>query len=943
MARYRAGRGLAIRLREKKFDFPVFRNDYNSVFFWNLWCYYASQLIHWKAQVNMPNQATQRHWARRPLILAGIALVVLILVAVALTKLYLSDLIDILWFQSLGYELYFWQRKLYRYLVFVSVSLLFFLIFFLNFWIVSRFLKDAQPTAEGVGGKPYARIYKAFQTGSMLFFVPLSAALGILLAIPLYRHWEQFLLYLFGGPMGMADPVFNKDVSFYLFSFPIYRLLQQRLLIALLIVLAALCLLYMVKNRLRTRHAFHFGRGAKWHLSILVLLVFGVEIWDFMLQREALVYNAGRAPLFYGPGSVDMHVILPLIWGAFALLTAIAGLLIMVIQFRKGGKALVTCVVLLAVVLGIRYTDFLPQLVQKYIIMPNEIDKERPFIINNIKATLGAYNLTQVDVRDFRYERFPLAYSVDKAQDVLRNIPLWDAETLDAVFKELQELRTYYTFPRVGVDRYTVDGNYQQVFLSAREIDYANLPAAAQNWINKHLTYTHGYGVVMAPASQDSGDPMTWFISDIPPTSRYGLNFDQQRIYYGMQSYPWAVVPNQAGEMDYPKGDRNVMADYTGEGGIPIGSLLRKFLFAYYFGDRDLFFSTKFKDDSKILLRRNVMDRIRYLVPYLKLDQTPYAVVTSSGIYWIVDAYTTSPWYPAAAPYTYDGMSLNYIRNSIKIVVDAFNGDVDFYLEDPTDPIARAYQHIYPGLLKDKSQMPEELKRHIRYPKDLFEIQMNIYAKYHQTDPRVFYEQEDLWTFAKTLEAENATQLNPQYLTLDLITPGQLDFLLLLPMLPKDRDNLRSLAIGGCDGDNYGKLIVYNFPKGELVYGPAQIDALINQDPAIAQQFTLWDQAGSSVLRGKMIILPIGNSVLFIQPVYLKSTSRVKIPELQRIIMSDGQFVVMETSLEKAYNLLQRRVTDELQRVEKGFPQPAPAVDKTTADQPAVKGGETSP
>jgi uncharacterized membrane protein (UPF0182 family) len=887
--------------------------------------------------MNMPNQTTQRQLIKRRFLIAVIAAIVLVLVAVVLAKIYLTDLIDILWFQSLGYELYFWQRKLYRYLVFTSTSLLFFLVFFLNFWIASRFLKNTNGAAESIGGKPHEKIYKAFQTGSKLFFVPLSAALGILLALPLFRHWEQFLLFLFGGSTGVTDPVFNKDVSFYLFDFPIYRLLVQRLLIAFLILLIGLCLLYGVKNRLRTRHAFHFGRSARWHLSFLVLIAFGIEIWDFMLQRESLVYRHGSAPLFYGPGSVDMQVILPLIWAALILLAAIAVLLIMVIQFRKGFMPLVVGVILFGGVLCLRYTDFLPNLVQKYIIMPNEIDAERPFIANNIKATLDAYKLAQVDVRDFRYERFPLTYSVDQAQNVLRNIPLWDAETLDAVFKELQELRTYYTFPRVGVDRYTVNGNYQQVFLSAREIDYDNLPEAAQNWINRHLTYTHGFGVVMAPASQVSGDPMTWFISDIPPTSRYGLSVDQQRMYYGMQGYPWAVAPNQAGEMDYPKGDRNVMADYTGEGGIPFGSVLKQLLFASYFKDRDLFFSTRFNVNSRILIRRNVMERVRYLVPYLKLDRSPYAVATSSGVFWILDAYTTSRWYPAAAPYEHDGMTFNYIRNSVKIAVDAFNGNVDFYLEDPTDPIARAYQRIYPGLLKDKSQMPAELRQHIRYPKDIFDIQMNIYAKYHQTDPDVFYEQEDLWTFAKTQAAKKPVKLTPIYLTLDLVTPNKLDFLVMLPMLPQDRDNLRALAIGGCDGENYGKLIVYLFPKGELVYGPAQIEALINQDPAIAQQFTLWDQAGSSVVRGKMIILPIGNSVLFIQPVYLKSTSRVKIPELQRIIMSNGQFVVMETSLDKAYDLIKRREAEERERVGKGLPLLNPAGENTAVAKPVER------
>ena len=890
----------------------------------------------------MQNKKSHSKVSQRLFIWGGAAALVILLLG--LLSLFWADyLVDLWWFHSLGYEFYFWQRKLYRYLVFGSVSLLFFLIFFFNFWIAARFLKVSRPADKETPRKAYHKIYKAFQTGSMLFYAPLSLALSIPIAMPLYRNWEKFLFYVFGPSMGVADTIYGRDVSFYLFSFPIYSLLQRRLLIALLILTIGLFILYAVKNHLRVRKVFQFGRGAKWHLSFLVLGLFLVEIWDFMLQRYALVYDASHKPLFYGPGYVQMNVILPFIWGSLALLAATGLLLIVAIHTRKGFKVLAACVVLLALVLAGRYTPYLSQSVQTYMVKPNEIDKEKRYITNNVQATLDAYNLTRVDVRDYGYQRFPLGRKVEQVQNVLRNIPVWDAETLDSVFKQLQELRTYYTFPLVSVGRYTVGGNYQQVFLSPREIDYGNLSASAKSWINEHLIYTHGFGVVMTPASQVSGDPMTWFINNIPPESRYGLAIGQSRIYYGMGKYTYAIAPNKAGEMDYPKGDSNVKADFQGEGGVPVSSLVKKLLFAYYLKDRNLFFSTKVGPESKLLFRRNILDRIRHLAPYLRLDHTPYVVTTSKGIYWIVDAYTTSEWYPAAAPYLSAGEPLNYIRNSVKIVVNAYNGNVDFYVFDPGDPIIRAYKRIYPGLFKDKAQMPADLKDHVRYPKDLFDIQMSIYAKYHQTDPQVFYQQEDRWTFAETLEAGKMVPLKPYYLTLDLVNPGRLDFLLLLPMFPKGRDNLRSLAIVGCDGENYGKIIIYNFPKGQLVYGPAQIDALINQDPAIAQQFTLWDQAGSSVVRGKMIILPLEKSVLFIQPVYLTSTSRVKIPELQRIIMSEGQVAVMETSLEKAYSVLQERVAQELEGVEKRFPRVTPQPEQIAPVQPENHEPESNP
>ena len=867
----------------------------------------------------MKNQGVRNKLTRRLLIGTGI-LAILFLLFMVLSVIGVNELVDFWWFDALGYQFYYWQRMLYRYVVFGGVSLFFFTIFFLNFWIASRFLK-AVPQQEGdSGSKRYPRIYRAFQSGSLLFYAPLSLALSIPLAMPLYRGWENFLFYLFGPKMGVEDPFFGKDVSFYLFSYPIYAIMQQRLLIALLVLLAGIFILYAVKNRLQAGGLFRFTGGAKWHLSILILAVVGMMMWDLMLQSYGLLFGTEHEPLFFGPGYVQMNVIIPLKYVALVVLAATTAALLFSLHARRGYKVLAGLLVVLAVAWVALIYPFLPRLVQNYVVRPNEIEKERPYITRHIEATLHAYDLNRVETREFRQQLIPDRPAAGQVRNVLRNIPVWDAETLAEVFQQLQELRSYYTFPLVSVGRHTVAGNYQQVFVAPREIDYDNLPIGAHNWINQHLIYTHGYGVVMTPASQVSGSAMTWFIHNIPPESRYGLEIEQPRIYYGLRKYPYAIAPNQAGEMDYPKGSSNVMADYDGRGGVPVSSLFRRFLFAYYLDNKNIFFSTKINKQSKVLFRRHIVERVRHVAPYLQLDQTPYVAITSKGVYWIIDAYTTSEWYPAAAPYSSEEMSLNYIRNSVKIVVDAYDGSIDFYLFDEGDPIARALSHIYPGFFKDKESMPAELREHVRYPKDLFDIQMQIYAKYHQTDPHVFYQQEDLWTFAQTLVGGEAVTLKPYYLTLDLIDPGRLDFLLLQPMFPKGRDNLRSMAVVGCDPPNYGKIIVYDFPKGELSHGPAQIDALINQDPDIAQQFSLWDQAGSSVVRGKMIIFPVENSILFIQPVYLKSTSRVTIPELQRIIMSEGRVVVMERSLEDAYTALRERIEEELEGMERRFP-----------------------
>ena len=838
-------------------------------------------------------------------------------------------LVDIWWFGSLGYEAYFWQRTLYRYAVFGSVSLFFFLIFFLNFWVASRFLGATVPgkTATDASLKSYRHLLRGFRTGSMWVYTPLSIVLSVVVAIPLYNRWESFLLYLFSRNAGVADPVYGKDIAYYLFSYPIYTLIQRRLLMAFGVLLASVALLYLIERRILGRQEKRLPTGARIHLNLLVLAVLLIEIWDFILQLYGLLYSRSHLPLFYGPGYVEMNVTRPLIWICLILLVGTAVSLIYLINTHRGMRVLAGFAVVFALALGATYSDFLPQMVEKYFVKPNESSMERSFIRNNIESTLSAYRLDNVEIRDFAPERVPTEISVPDVQTILRNTPVWDGDMLDDVYKQLQNLRTYYDFPNIDVDRYTVNDFYQQVFLSARELNYNLIPEGAKNWVNEHLSYTHGFGAVMTPADQAGGEPLVWFIHGIPPESEYGFKIEQPGIYFGEGADNYVIAPNSSGEIDYPKGATNNMTSYSGKGGVLLDSLFKRLVFAGFFKDKNIFFTTKMTPDSKILLRRTLAERVRTLAPYLILDSEPYVVVTQKKLYWIQDAYTASDMYPVSMHSNTQNGEINYLRNSVKIIMDAYDGSVDFYLYDPQDPIVMAYSRIYPGIFKNAAQMPEELQPHVRYPRTLFQIQMAIYAKYHQIDPEVFYQQEDVWDFANTYRGgSESLQVNPYYLTLDLIKPGRFDFLLLLPMRPSGRDNLRSLALVGCDRPYYGKIIVYNFPKGELVYGPSQIYALTNQDTEIAQQFTLWDQAGSQVDRGKIIVLPVGKVILYIQPVYLKSSTQLKIPELKRLIVSQGQIVVMEKSLEDAYARLHQRIKSEVERVDKRFaplmPQP---------------------
>ncbi len=871
----------------------------------------------------MNEEKTSKKWVRK-LVIAVLILVVLVGLLILGGILAINYLVDIWWFDALGYGLYYWQRLLYRYAVFATVTLFFFVIFFLNFRLAFRFMPkppDAPDAPDASQGTREIRLFSRFRTGSLLIYGPLCLVLGILIAIPFYQNWERFLFYIFGSSAGVGDPVYGYDVSFYLFSYPIYALIQKWLFITCAILLVGVFLLYSIDRGLFTaRHKL--SRPARWHLSVLVLLLFLIGIWDFFLQRFAVVYTGTHVPTFFGPGYVDMNVTLPLIWLSIVFLSATAIALMVVIHARKGFKIMAVLIVCLGLVLALRYTDFLPQMFNEYVVKPNEEEKERPFIVMNIAGTLNGFKLNEIQEVDFEHQRFPDSVPLPEVQDMLRNIPVWNERTLETVFQQMQELRTYYTFPPVSVGRYTVAGKYQQVFLSAREIEYPNLPGSAQNWINRHLTYTHGIGAVVTPASQEAASPITWFMHGIPPRSDYGMEAAQPRIYYGREPYDYVIAPNESLELDYPQGNDNVMYSYKGKGGVPIGSLFKKIMFAYYFKEKKIFFTTEMNKNSRVLFRRNIVDRVRQLTPYLLLDRTPYLVVTPGGYHWIIDAYTTSSWYPDSAPFLTRGTSFNYIRNSVKIVVDAYHGSVDFYIFDESDPIINAYRRIYPGVFKNKESMPKDLYDHVRYPKDLFDIQMRVYARYHQTVPRVFYNNEDLWTFAETINRGETIPFEPYYLTLDVIEGDGLDFILLLPLMPKGRNNMRSLAVAASDPPNYGKIVIYNFPKGELVYGPEQIDALINQDTKIAEQFTLWDQIGSSVERGTMLLVPFRNSILFIQPIFLRSTAAVNIPQLQRIIMSEGQTVVMANSLAQAYVMLQEEIQQEVEQRRMRFPKP---------------------
>jgi uncharacterized membrane protein (UPF0182 family) len=850
--------------------------------------------------------------------LIGATLGIAIVIYVAFYFIFLDLFVDLWWFQSLEQEPYFWLRLLYRFFLSGGVTLAFFLIFFFHFWIASRYLGLNPPDellADLDKRRRFQRFADIFMSGSVKIYTPISLLLAISVAVPFYQQWETALLYFFGQPSGVTDTVYGNDVSFYMLSYPIYQLIQKELLSTAIIIFIAVGILYWLEHVFIPNQSKEYHIGAKIHLTVLLGFVIVFVVWGFMLQRFSLLYNHTHEPVFFGPGFVEINYKLPLIWLGILTFLAVAitaGLYIFSSEHRIKSPFLISLTFFL-VALFLPKIDFIPQAMQKYIVNPNPVKAEKPFMQNNIDATLNAYDLKNINIID-------QDINLNAAQDIstwstqkrFENIPVWDREYLIDSYKQLQVIRPYYTFLSVDEDRYFLLGHTRQVNLGAREINISKLPEAAHNWENAHLRYTHGNGAVVTPAAQDADIPLVWYLRDLNLSSPVGLTTKNPDIYYGEGKYEYAVVPNTLKVMGLEATDQSIERDYTGKGGIPIPSWFRKALMAFYFKDEKIFFSISITENSKIMIRRNIIERINSITPFLQLDKDPYLVMTKDRFYWVQDAYTISKWYPASKPaldeYLEGDQPFNYIRNSVKIIVDAYDGTVDYYISDPSDVIINAYARAYPSLFKNMDEMPAELQQHLRYPRDLFYMQMKVYAKYHQTSPELFYEQAETWQFANVRNDE----VKPYYQTMDFgRCQDKEEFVMINPMTPVNRDNLSMIGVASildtdtCSTKYKPGITIYKFRKEVQVNGPAQVESLIHQSPEITAQFTLWDQAGSRVKLGRMVILPMGKTVLYVQPVYLVST-KVKIPELRRVIVSIGNEVVMDKTLWAAFNRLKQ-------------------------------------
>ena len=833
--------------------------------------------------------------AARKRILWIVGLVILALIVLGTFSDWITEW---LWLKQLDYSQVFWTIKRTQILLLVLAFVVTVTYVGLNLRVLGKQLlgvsfvgtplEQTQLDFESEAGQKAARIFGRIAT----------LIAGVLMAMAFFYRWDSYFRFHWDTMVGQADPIFQNDLGFYLFRLPFIEILQNSLIALVFIVTLGIIVLYLYTGRLTASNSLYsIPQKIRRHISVNLAIWFLLLAWGYYLDRYDILYDESGA--VYGAGYTDVTVRLPLIW-IMMIFTGLLGLITAVQWFINKPKWIVYGGVG-ALVIGVLGLGILPSLVQSFKVDPNELELETPYIKNNINQTRSAYELDQAEVISYNARDTLSRRDITRNEATIDNVRLWDPRLLIQTYRQLQEIRTYYQFYSVDIDRYWTEEGYRQMMLAPRELSN-DLAEKTDTWVNQKLQYTHGYGMVMSPVAEEGQEGIPPFtVKDLPPQSTDdSLQVDQAAIYYGENQEGFRIVNTGIKELDYPSGDENVYTNYDGQGGIPFSNWFRKLLFAWQLGDINILLSDYIKDDSRIQIWQRVQERVKKVVPFLTLDEDPYLVLNNGKIYWIQDAYTTSPHYPYSEPYQ---RNLNYIRNSVKVVVDAYDGDVDFYVSNENDPIIQVYQDIFPDVFQPLSAMPEGLKRHVRYPLDLFKVQVDKYRTYHMTNPQVFYNNEDLWTLPQEKYSGRTQRMEPYYVLSKLPDQDELQYMLITPYTPENRDNMIAWMAAQSDFPNYGKLKVYNLPKERLIYGPNQIEARIDQSTEISRQLTLWDQRGSRVIRGNLIVIPIENAFLYVEPVFLISEG-VDIPQLQRVIVSDGQRIAMEPTLRGGLNSL---------------------------------------
>jgi len=750
--------------------------------------------------------------------------------------------------------------------------------------------------------------------------LPGSLVLAFLASGSASARWQELLRFLNAVNFGVADPEFGRDIGFYVFRYPLLSATYQFLFLALLLTLGVVAAVYVLSRGVSVGpQGLAVTPGAKGHLLALLAALLVLKAWGYSLDRYDLLFSPGGAA--FGASYTDVNASLPML-NVLIVVACLAAILCVVQIGRPGIRLGVVSVGVWLVASVIGLTAY-PAAIQRFRVAPNEIVAERPYIERTIAATNRAYGLDRIEEQPFPAREELTAEVLKKNDTTIKNIRLWEHRPLLDSYSQLQEIRTYYKFVDVDNDRYHLDGEYRQLMLSVRELSHAHLPSRI--WINEHLVYTHGYGAVAGPVNRVTREGLPeFFVKDIPPRMEGDLRITRPEIYFGEVANAYVLTRSATGELNYPMGDQNVYTRYEGEGGVGIGSAWRKLLFTARFGEIKFLLSRELGPETRILFHRQIAERVRKIAPFLRIDSDPYPVITKEGrIVWILDAYTASEHVPYSQPTRGIG---NYIRNPVKITVDAYHGRVRFYLVEPEEPVIRAYAGAFPGMFQPIAAMPEDLRAHIRYPQDLFAIQARMFSAFHMRDPQVFYNKEDLWTIPARKAEGREAEMDPYYTIMRLPGETREEFILLLPFTPIRRDNMIAWLAARSDGPDYGKLILFDFPKGKLVFGPRQIEARIEQDAFISQQLTLWSQAGSQVIRGSLLAIPIEESLLYVQPLYL-AAERGRLPELKRVIAAFGNRIAMEETLEAS-----------LERIFGGRPPDAAPVVAAAREQPLRPG-----
>ena len=826
------------------------------------------------------------------------------LIGVVLTVLLFAPglVVEYFWMGELGYDGVFWTIRGTQILLFVLVFALAGAYFGINFNVLlrripplwaSRWAQEGE--APTVGGKPLTR------DRLKRFAYVIAGLLSLLFAAGFSERWDALLRYWYAGSYGETDPIHGADLAYHMLELPFLQSVQSAVVGLAFLGLLALVTGYVVAGEIGVQDGqFQVKTPPLRHLGVNVIVLLLGWAWGFHLDRYEIMQEGGGA--VFGAGYTDVNVTMPALWLMIIATLALAGIVAYNL-YRKNlrllGIGVAGYVVLLVAGLVVA-----PALVTQLNVVPNELEVERPYLEHNIEFTREAFQLDDVQTRSYPARTNLTPEDIEQNRQTIKNVRLWDPRLLIDTYKQLQQIRTYYEFYNVDVDRYHINGEYRQVMLSPRELTQ-QLPQGSNNWVNRHLQFTHGYGAVAnLVARQGTEGSPEFLVKDLPPVANdSSLAVDNPSIYYGERVPTYRLVSTTAEELHYPKGDENVYTTYEGDGGVNVGSFWKQLLFAYWTSDFNILLTDYLREDSQIQFWNSIGERVRRIAPFLQFDRDPYFVMSENRQYWIQDAYTTSQSFPYAEPIRnqqgYQGT--RYIRNSVKIVVDAYDGDVSFYVSDPDDPILQAYQRAFPDLFQPLSEMPENLRKHVRYPQDFFEMQIERYKRYHMTTPQVFYNNEDLWT--RPIEQYRGRQrtMEPYYIMTELPDEQGQQFLLMTPMTPENRDNMISWIVAKSDMPGYGEVVSYQLPKEKLIYGPNQVESRIDQDTEISRQLSLWDQRGSSVVRGNLIVVPIEESFLYVEPIFLIAEN-IQIPQLQRVIVAYGDRVAMRPTLRQSLN-----------------------------------------